>query len=95
MRRDGHSECSDLFPHQSPGALQSSRASLAQLQCALFNWFSDSYSQNTLGAWLLQDQQKSGKPFDPKPFHDLSETLMNHTDKMMDMLQTHCKLIEK
>jgi hypothetical protein len=84
-----------FFLTNPPERLQSSRASLAQLQCALFNWFSDSYSQNTLGAWLLQDQQKSGKPFDPKPFHDLSETLTNHTDKMMDMLQTHCKLIEK
>jgi hypothetical protein len=84
-----------FFLTNPPQRLQSSRASLAQLQCALFNWFSDSYSQNTLGAWLFQDQQKSGKPFDPKPFHDLSETLMNHTDKMMDMLQTHCKLIAK
>lgn len=84
-----------FFLTNPPERLQSSRASLAQLQCALFNWFSDSYSQNTLGAWLFQDQQKSGKPFDPRPFHDLSETLMNHTDQMMDMLQTHCKLIEK
>lgn len=83
-----------FFFTKPPERLQSSRASLAQLQCALLNWFNDFLNRNALMIQISQDQMTSGKEMDPKPYHLLSETLMKHTDEMMRMLQKYCKLVE-
>jgi hypothetical protein len=78
-----------FFFTKPPERLQSSRASLAQLQCALLNWFNDFFNQNA-----LMSQLSSGAKLDLAPYKALSETLMNHTEDMMSMLQKYCKLIE-
>jgi hypothetical protein len=83
-----------FFLTKPPERLQSSRASLAQLHCALYAWFTDFSSQNALGARLYQDQQNPAVPFDPKPFYELSNNLMKHTDDMLRMLQQYCKLVD-
>lgn len=70
-----------------PERLQSSRANLVQLQAALFNWFNDSYNQNTYLGMLAQQ----GK-LDHDAMERLSEKMMAHTDSTMAMLQKYCKL---
>jgi hypothetical protein len=83
-----------FFLARPPERLQSSRASLAQLQIALLAWFADFFNQNILMAQLNQAQLAAGKGLNKKPFDELSETLMRHTERMMLMLQTFCKLVE-
>ena len=68
--------------------LQSSRASLAQVQAALYNWFMDSVNLNTM-------MTKYDQLGDLKGVAAVSESLMNHTDKTLEMLQKYCKLAEK
>lgn len=65
--------------------LQSSRANLAQIQAALYNWFIDSINLNTLMATLQQEGKVDQTPA-------ISETLMAHTEKTLEMLQKYCKL---
>lgn len=68
--------------------LQSSRASLAQIQAALYNWFIDSINLNTM-------MTKYDQLGDLASVAGVSESLMNHTDKTLEMLQKYCKLAEK
>jgi hypothetical protein len=68
--------------------LQSSRASLAQIQAALYNWFIDSVNLNTM-------MTKYDQLGDLNSVAGVSESLMNHTDKTLEMLQKYCKLAEK
>ncbi len=72
-----------------PERLQNSRASLAQLQGAFFNWFTDVYNWNTYLS-LLQQQNK----LELTQMQQISDILMTNTDKTMSMLQKYCKLIE-
>jgi hypothetical protein len=67
--------------------LQASRASLAQVQAALYNWFMDSVNLNTL---MSKFDQKG----DLSSAAAVSESLMQHTDKTLEMLQKYCKLTE-
>lgn len=68
--------------------LQNSRASLAQLQAGLYNWFMDSFNQHTfLG--LLQQQGK----IDAASMQQVSQALMSNTNQTLDMLQKYCKLV--
>lgn len=83
-----------FFLTKPPERLQSSRASLAQLQCALLAWFNDFLNQNMLMQKLDLQGIKLGKDFDPAPFQVISGTIMKHTDDMLLMLQNYCKLIE-
>jgi hypothetical protein len=69
--------------------LQSSRASLAQLQAALFTWFSDAVNQNG----YLMSLSQQGK-LDEATMARLSKTLMLHTEQTLAMLQKYCKLVE-
>jgi hypothetical protein len=62
--------------------LQSSRASLAQMQAALYNWFIDLINQNT---YLMSASQ--GNTLDLATVQSVSESLIAHTDKTLDMLQ--------
>lgn len=66
--------------------LQSSRANLAQLQAALYNWFIDSVNQNT----LLNLLQQRGA--DPAAMTQVFDSLMNHTDRTLEMMQKYCKM---
>lgn len=68
--------------------LQSSRASLAQVQAALYNWFMDSVNLNTM-------MNKYDQLGDLASVAGVSESLMNHTDKTLEMLQKYCKLADK
>lgn len=65
--------------------LQASRASLAQVQTALYNWYIDSVNLNT----LMSQHHMNG---DLPGAAALSETLFSHTDKTLEMLQKYCKL---
>ena len=65
--------------------LQASRASLAQVQTALYNWYIDSVNLNT----LMSQHHMNG---DLPSAAALSETLFSHTDKTLEMLQKYCKL---
>ena len=65
--------------------LQASRSNLAQVQAALYNWFMDSVNLNTLMG--KYDQQN-----DLTNASAVAETLMQHTDKTLEMLQKYCKL---
>ncbi len=76
-----------FFLAKPPERLQSSRANLVQLQAALFNWFNDSYNQNTYLGMLAQERK-----LDLATMERLSTTMMAHTDKTMAMLQKYCKL---
>jgi hypothetical protein len=67
--------------------LQASRASLAQVQAALYNWFMDSVNLNTLmGKFDLKGDLPGAAA--------VSETLLQHTDKTLEMLQKYCKISE-
>jgi hypothetical protein len=67
--------------------LQASRSSLAQVQAALYNWFMDSVNLNTLMGALGQ-----AKEFGEA--QKVSEALLAHTEKTLEMLQKYCKLTE-
>jgi DNA-binding ferritin-like protein (Dps family) len=65
--------------------LQASRASLAQIQAAMYNWFVDSVSLYTLkNAYMKRDDLATAAT--------MSEVGMQHTEKTLDMLQRYCKL---
>lgn len=67
--------------------LQASRASLAQVQAALYNWFIDSVNLNTLmNGFAKKDDLANAVA--------MSESLMQHTDKTLEMLQKYCKLAD-
>ncbi len=65
--------------------LQASRSNLAQVQAALYNWFMDSVNLNTLMGKYDQQGDLEGAA-------SVAETLMQHTDKTLEMLQKYCKL---
>jgi uncharacterized membrane protein YkgB len=75
-----------FFITKPPERLQDSRANLAQLQTALFNWFTDLVNQNSLMQLLLVE-----KKLDLPTMEKLSETLMAHTEKTMELIQKFCE----
>ncbi len=85
----GTADILTFFFTKPPERLQSSRASLAQLQIALLNWFNDVINQNS---YLAQLNQHGA--LDLATFERLSDVQMDHTERIMRVLQTYCKLIE-
>jgi uncharacterized protein (UPF0210 family) len=75
-----------FFITKPPVGLQNSRANLTQLLTVLFNWFTDSVNQNT----LMQQLYAQGK-LDMQSMEKLSETLMKHTEKTMELIQKFCE----
>ncbi len=74
-----------FFITQPPKDIQYSRAHLAQLQAALFNWFNDSYNWN---AYL---QTLNGSHTDVFPrVKEVSDTLLNNTERMMGLIDKYC-----
>jgi hypothetical protein len=71
-----------FFFTKPPERLQKSRASLAQLQCALLSWFSDFVNQQ-----ILMAQLNTADKLDPKLFQEFSKNLMERTEASMKMLQ--------
>ncbi len=61
---------------------------LSEVQAALYNWFMDSVNLNTM-------MNKYDQLGDLKSVAGVSESLMNHTDKTLEMLQKYCKVAEK
>jgi hypothetical protein len=82
-----------FFFTKPPERLQSSRASLAQLQIALLAWFNDFYNQNVMLGQVNQLQVSAGK-IDEAPLTKISQTIIDHTETIMVMLQKYCKLVE-
>jgi hypothetical protein len=78
-----------FFFTKPPERLQSSRASLAQLQIALLAWFNDFYNQNA-----LMSQLNSLGKLDTNQFGTMSKTIIHNTEKMMILLHDYCKLVE-
>jgi hypothetical protein len=82
-----------FFFTKPPERLQSSRASLAQLQIALLAWFNDFYNQNLLLGQLNFLQLQSGK-LDETQLTKISQTIIDHTETMMTLLHDYCMLVE-
>jgi hypothetical protein len=80
-----------FFLTNPPERLQSSRASMAQMQCALIAWFNDFYNQNA----LLALAATQGQAMDMALVRSVLDKIMDHTDDVMRMLQKYCKLVEK
>ncbi len=78
-----------FFFTKPPESLQSSRASLAQLQCALLAWFNDFFNQNSMIVSIAAKQD-----FDKAAVQEVSRDILTHTDDILKMLQQYCKLIE-
>jgi len=73
------------FITKPPRDLQFSRARLAQLQAAFFNWFIDYTNWN--GALMAMAQD--GK-LDFNAMTTVSKTLMEHTEKTMELIDRYC-----
>lgn len=65
--------------------LQASRSNLAQLQAALYTWFIDSVNLNTLMSLYYQQGNPAGAA-------TIAETVFQHTEKTLELLQKYCKL---
>ena len=78
------------FITKPPQDLQNSRANLAQLQAAYFNWFIDVFNWNSFLGTLSQTGQLSFKNV-----KDVSDTLLQNTDKTMEMMEKYCELSKK
>lgn len=74
------------FITKPPRDLQSSRADLAQLQAAYFNWFIDGYNWNT----FLNVEGRAGR-INLETLKDISTTLHENTDKTMALIQKYCE----
>lgn len=73
------------FITKPPQDLQFSRARLAQLQAAFFNWFIDYTNWNGVLMTWTQD----GKA-ELQTIKTVSEILMQHTEKTMALIDTYC-----
>lgn len=73
------------FVTKPPQDLQFSRARLAQLQAAFFNWFIDYTNWN--GALMAMAQD--GK-LDFNTMTTVSKVLMEHTEKTMELIDKYC-----
>jgi len=78
------------FITKPPQDLQNSRANLAQPQAAFFNWFVDVYNWNSYLSSLPQTGQLNFKNV-----KEVSETLLQNTDKMMELMEKYCELAKK
>jgi hypothetical protein len=84
-----------FFFTKPPERLQSSRANLAQLQCALLVWFNDFLYQNGLLQILWPETQDPAKrPLVIPKIQHISRDILAHTNQILEMLQKYCKLIE-
>jgi hypothetical protein len=73
------------FITKPPQDLQFSRARLAQLQAAFFNWFIDYTNWNgVLMAWTQEGKADMGS------MEAVSKILMEHTEKTMALIDTYC-----
>jgi hypothetical protein len=73
------------FITKPPQELQFSRARLAQLQAAFFNWFIDYTNWNG----VLRTSTEEGRA-DLQFFKTVSSILMEHTEKTMSLIDTYC-----
>ena len=77
-----------FFITKPPQDLQSSRADLAQLQLAYYNWFLDNYDWN----WYISSLWDWGKDdFIRDRMKDASAILLSNTDKTMKLIEKYCK----
>ncbi|MEW6410697.1 MAG: hypothetical protein AB1488_11435 [Nitrospirota bacterium] len=75
------------FITKPPQDLQSSRANLAQLQAAFFNWFIDAYNWNS----YLGDLGRKGTA-NFQNIKEVSTTLLENTNKTMESIEKYCEL---
>lgn len=80
-----------FFITKPPQQLQRSRADLAQLQAAYFNWFGDSYNWNSFLGIV-------GQIGNPQIIHqimkEVSATMLDNTAKTMDIIEKYCEFVE-
>ncbi len=75
------------FITKPPLDRQRSRANLAQLQAAYFNFFVDVYNWNSHLGHLTQTGQ-----INFKNVKDVSDILIQNTDKTMELIEKYCEL---
>jgi len=73
------------FITKPPQDLQKSRADLAQLQAAFFNWFCDSYNWN---AYLGELGRRGNVTFED--IREVSDTVLNNTSRTMELIEKYC-----
>lgn len=76
-----------FFITKPPQKLQTSRADLAQLQAAFFNWFVDIYNWNSYLSHLTNTNQ-----VEFSKFKEVSDILLANTDKTMSLIEQYCGL---
>lgn len=76
-----------FFLTKPPKDLQASRANLAQLQAAYFNWFCDVSNWNSYLKLLGQQNQLSFEEM-----YRVSDTLLNNTERTLKMVEQYCDL---
>ena len=74
------------FITKPPQSLQDSRANLCQLQAAYYNWFLDVYNWNSFLIYLQQTGQ-----LNLQNVKEVSETLLQNTAKMMELIDKYCE----
>ncbi len=83
----GTADILTFFLKQPPAKLQSSRAQLAQLQAAYFNWFIDLYNWNS---YLLHLNGTNQMSFDN--VNAISIAVFRSTEKTLDMVEKYVSL---
>lgn len=83
----GAADVIGFFVVNPPRDIQRSRANLAQLQAAMYNWFADITNWNTYLGGLMN------QPSDPFPrMQEVSKTLLDNTDRMMALIDKYCEV---
>jgi hypothetical protein len=73
--------------------LQCSRADLAQLQAALYNWFMDSVSQRTVIASIWENLPVGAEAVEL--YEKVAGILLTNTEKTLDLIQKYCEPKER
>ncbi len=86
----GISDVIAYFITKPPQGLQNSRANLAQLQAAYYNWFIDVYNWNSFLLYLLKRNQLT-----LQNIKEVSGTLLQNTGQMMKLIDKYCEIEAK
>lgn len=76
-----------FFITKPPRQLENSRADLAKLQVAYYNWYVDNYDWH----WYIGDLWKSGGPaFIRDRMKEASQILLSNTNATMELIEKYC-----
>lgn len=85
----GVSDFIAYFFTKPPESLERSKADLAQLQMALYNWFNDNYNWNSFIATVA-----SVRPVQYADMKQVSDGMSDSTEKAMAAIEAYCKFTE-